>query len=177
MKKNDISRFTFFSMSLKCTYTQIDEGTQRAIANDYQHGARGHGIRANASKYGITEFTVRHMVERSRQHGGDPVTERGHKKRKLSPAAEGKLLQALKANPSASNTNLARAVDNVIKPRLFQIFWLGKPPVLPLRCRSTKNSVSWPTSGRPKLSSLLRRSSVSHCVPACTPTNAALRRT
>ena len=87
MKKNHISRFTFFFMSLKCTYTQIDDGTQRAIASDYQHGVRGHAIRVIASKYGITESTVRHVVERARQHGADPVTERGHKKRKLSPAA------------------------------------------------------------------------------------------
>ena len=107
----------FPPMSLKRTYTQIDEGTQRAIASDYQHGVRGHGIRAIASKYDIPESTVRHVVERARQHGGNPVTERGHKKRKLSPAAEGKLLQALKATPSASNTDLARAVGNVIKPR------------------------------------------------------------
>ena len=117
MKKNDIYRFTFFSISLKRTYTQIDYGTQWTIASDYQHGFRGHGNKVIDGKYGIIESTERYVVERARQHGEDPVIDRDHKKRKSSPAAEGKLLQALKANHSASNTDLARPVDSVIKPR------------------------------------------------------------
>jgi transposase len=45
------------------------------------------------------------------------VTPRGHKKRKLEPEQERKLVAALDRNPLATNHQLAAAVNDTIAPR------------------------------------------------------------
>ena len=129
-RKNVIFNHHFLTMSLKRKYNQVDVQTQRAIADDYQSGVRGSGYKALADKYRLPLGIVRNIIKRARDNKGEPVTERGHKRRKLNTKDETKLLETLRRNPSATNRQLMSAVRNKIKPQTVSDYLARQnPPV------------------------------------------------
>jgi transposase len=103
-------------------YRSVSPKTQRAIVSEYKANERGSGMKALASKHGLSPSTVRHIVERANMGGGDPVTPRGHRKRVLDSEQVAILESTLDQNPLATNRDLAAAVDNVIAPRTVSLY-------------------------------------------------------
>jgi transposase len=107
---------------MKRRYEAVAPEVQRAIAAEYQPSVRGSGRRALASKYGLIVGTVQHVLERAERGGGDPVTPRGHRKRKLDATDESKLERALDQDPLATNRELATVVADAIAPRTVSTY-------------------------------------------------------
>jgi transposase len=68
----------------RARYQSIDAEEQRAIVAEYQPGVHGSSMGAIAQSHGLPKSSVQTIIERNREFG-DPVTPRGHKKRKLEP--------------------------------------------------------------------------------------------
>jgi transposase len=101
----------------KRRYEQVQPQLQRDIVADYQCGVRGHGLKAIAKAHQVPRTTIRHVLARAEGKGGDPITPRGHKRRKLDGDDEAKLCRELDRNPFATNRELAAAVGNKISER------------------------------------------------------------
>ena len=101
---------------MKRRYAVVDPDVQRAIAAEWCPGVRGCGAITLAQKHNLPQGTVQNVLKRVKLHG-DPVTERGHRGRKLDERQEVKLQHALDAHPFTSNRDLAAVVGGVIAPR------------------------------------------------------------
>jgi len=93
---------------------QVSADVQRHIVSEYQEGVRGVGTPSLAKKFRLSRETVRSVIKRSKQHDGDPLTPRGHKRRKLSDADVRVIEKALLANPAATNRQLKHKVQDVV---------------------------------------------------------------
>ena len=113
---NGFSQLFFCAMPLKRKYDQVAAETQTTIAADYQLGVRGHRYKALATKYNLPRGTVQHIIGRARNNNRVPFSDRGHKRRKLNPKEEEKMLKTLRSNPSVSNRQLAASVGNKVRP-------------------------------------------------------------
>jgi transposase len=114
----------------KRRYIQLSAGEQRDIVEEYAEGAAGKTMQEVADDHRVAKSTVHAVIDRARRHGNDPVTERGHKRRKLVPCQEAKLLRTIEADPMATNRDLARAVGNVIAPRTVSHYLArAEPPI------------------------------------------------
>lgn len=82
---------------------------QRAIVAAYQPHTRGAGHVALAQAFQRSPETVKAIIKRAQSHDGDPVTPRGHRKRKLTEADDKRIAEALDKNPYATNQELGRA--------------------------------------------------------------------
>ena len=94
---------------MKRRYDAIDPDIQRAIAAEWCPGVRGFGASRLAQQFNLPRGTAQSVLKRAKLHG-DPVTERGHRGRKLDERQEARLQHALDAKPFTSN----RAVGGVI---------------------------------------------------------------
>jgi transposase len=101
----------------KRRYQQLSADEQRAIVAEYGGGAEGASIGDIAKQRRLPKSTVHAVIRRAELNHGDPVTERGHKQRKLNNRQAAKLLRTLDADPYATNRDLAAAVCDAIKPR------------------------------------------------------------
>ena len=101
---------------MKRRYAVVDPNIQRAIAAEWCPGVRGCGATKLAQKHNLPQDTVKSVLKRVKLHG-DPVTERGHRGRKLDERQAAKLQRALDAKPFASNRDLAAVVGGVIASR------------------------------------------------------------
>jgi len=91
---------------MKRRYEAVDPDIQRAVAAEWSPGIRGFGATRLAQRFNLPRGTVQSMLKRAKLHG-DPVTERGHRGRKLDERQEVRLQQTLDAKPFTSNRNLA----------------------------------------------------------------------
>jgi len=82
---------------MKRRYAAIDPNIQRAIAAEWCPGVRGFGAASLAQQFNLPRGTVKSVLKRAKLHG-DPVTERGHRGRKLDERQEARLQQTLDAN-------------------------------------------------------------------------------
>jgi transposase len=87
----------------------VPASEQRAIAAAYEEGVRGKGAKALAKQFSRPVGTIRHIIDRAENNEGDPVTPRGHRKRKLSESDDENIAEALDQNPYATNKELAEA--------------------------------------------------------------------
>jgi transposase len=101
-------------MSKKRSYTTIDAAVQRQIYYDYTQTGESLSYGTLSAKYHIGRSTIHRIITRGNQHNGDPVTPRGHKKRKLSPGEELRIQNAVLGNPTITNKELAKKVNNKI---------------------------------------------------------------
>ena len=113
---------------MKRRYAAVEPETQRAIASEYRRGVHGYGAPSLARKYELPVPTVQSILKRAKVHG-DPVTERGHRERKLDEKQERKLVATLDANPLATNRELAAAVGDVITERTASDYVARARPV------------------------------------------------
>lgn len=113
---------------MKRSYHEMSPSLQTTIANEYQWGVRGHGIRSLANKYQVSRPTVQHIIERAKLHRGQPASSRGHKKQKLSASQISKMKTTLQRNPQATNQQLAASVNNAIRPRTVSDYLLRSQP-------------------------------------------------
>ena len=91
---------------------EVQPQLQRDIVNDYN--VRDHGYLTIAKKHQLPIQTVRSVIARAEQAGGDPVAPRGHKKRKLDSAEQARLYSSLDRNPFTTNQQLRARVGNKI---------------------------------------------------------------
>lgn len=96
----------------KRRYDEVQPRVQRRIVAEYQQGVRGYGYIATAKRLQLPVSTVKGVIARAERAGGDPVTPRGHKKRKLSSGEEVKLCRALEQNPTTTNRQLSAVVHD-----------------------------------------------------------------
>lgn len=80
---------------------------QRDIVEAYHDGHGDDSMRDVAKAFGRSPSTVNEIIQRARTHDGDPVTPRGHRKRKLTESDDEALAEALDDYPYATNKQLA----------------------------------------------------------------------
>jgi len=101
----------------KRRYEEVQPRVQRRIVAEYQQGVRGYGYIATAKRLQLPVSTVKGVIARAERAGGDPVTPRGHKKRKLSSGEEVKLCRALEQNSTTTNRQLSAVVHGKVAAR------------------------------------------------------------
>jgi hypothetical protein len=114
---------------MKRKYEKVEPKTQRLVVKEYQSSVRAKSMSELGELFDLHKSTVHAIIVRARHNDGDPVTRRGHKKRKLNSDDERKLQVALDQNPLATNRELAAVVNNNIAPRTVTDYLRRATPI------------------------------------------------
>lgn len=105
--------------------------TQQQLVRLYKQGVRGSGYKSLAKQFGLNFSTVRNIILRARNCPTSYVKPRGHRKKILTNAELRRITTSLEENPTATNEELARKVNNKIASRTVSDYL--KREIVPFR--------------------------------------------
>jgi transposase len=127
---------------------RIRNKTRKQACEFYQHGVRGHGLKATGAKFGIDPMTVRSIVIQFSQTGDISTSSmKSGRPRKLRNDDVQKMLLAIEANPYVTAGQLSALIDYKITARSVCRYLASlEPPVVrvtPVKQEPKERTEEW----------------------------------